>query len=191
MSVYEPSLDASAMRCPRCLQPWDPNWVDFGAESATCAPCQLTVGLLDAVVPRWELPEVSAQLDGIDANPPWAEGIAVSEQASRRGIQLRGEASFLRAQPMLTLDVEGITSRPGDVHLPLSEIARVVPVVHFRWDRYGSSKSLRVRSGVRALPDAEGAAAPEIAVPTWAAARHLAARVEQIRRALLDRGGYR
>ena len=188
---YEREVDASAMRCPRCLTLWDPNWVDFGAESATCAPCQLTVGLLDAVVPRWELPEVSVQLDGIDASPPWAEGIAVSEQASRRGIQLRGEARFLRTQPMLTLDVEGITSRPGDVHLLLSEIARVVPVVIFAWDRSGSDKSLRTRSVVRALSHTDAAAMPEIEVPTWAAARHLAARMEQVRRALLDRGGYR
>lgn len=190
-TTYDAGIDASAMRCPRCLRPWDPSWVDLVAESASCRPCQLTVALLGAVVPRWELPDVAGQLDAVERTPPWAEGITISERAGGRHLELRGEARWLRTRPTLTLDADGAVAQPGDVHVALPEIARVIPVAIFGWERFGSSKTLEVHSVVRALPRAANPAAAELAVPTWSAARYLAARLERVRRTLCERGTYR
>ncbi len=191
MAAYDESIDASAMRCPRCLVPWDPSWVDLVAESATCRGCSLTVGLLGDVVPRWERSEVAGQLDVVERRAPWAEGISVSERAGGRHLELRGKTRFLRARPTLALDDEGVASKAGDARLPLRDIARIIPVAIFDWERSGSGKTLVVRSVVRAVPAIADAAPLDFTVPTWAAARHFAARMERVRRALLDRGGYR
>ncbi len=184
------------MRCPRCLRPWDPDYVDLGAEHAECRDCAHVVALLGIVVPQWARDEVASRLDPVGAVPALGQ-LTVGETSVPRAIELRGPGSFFRAAPRLSLGRSGAQSkRPFEraVTVPLAEVARVVPAVRFEWERDSrqDQKSLLATSVVLvAVQGDDGTTGPALCADSWEAARYVAARFERVRRALTETGVYR
>jgi hypothetical protein len=179
---YGPRADASVMRCPRCLERWDPDYVALDAEHAECRACSLVVALLGLVVPEWASDGVASRLDRVGPVPPLGD-VALSESLVPLTIEARGRDGAREKRAF---------RKP--VTLPLPRIARFVPAASFAWERdaRAGQKWLVATALVCAVSDDEGATGPSLEVGSWDAARYVAARFEVVRRRLKEpRGAYR
>lgn len=184
------------MRCPRCLERWDPDHVDLDAEHAECRPCGLVVALLGVVLPEWGRDGVASRLDRVGAVPP-LDDVVVSESQSPRVIEARGAGSFWRGRSRVSLGRDGAREkRPfrAPVVLPLGRVERVVPAVSFEWERdtrQGRKWLVATPLVSVVLSGDTGASGPALEVGSWDAARYVGARFEVVRRALTETGIYR